>query len=235
MMTDNKRILVIDDEQDLCEILQFNLNAAGYRADVVYSSEEAISKGIGQYDLLLLDVMMPGLSGFELAQRLKVDEQTAHIPVIFITAKDTEDDTLQGFGLGADDYVTKPFSVREVVARVNAVLKRAQPQAKQLQYEGLMIDQSSKTVTIDDVSVELTRTEFDLLALLLSHRGQVFSRQELLERVWPDDVIVTERTVDVNITRLRKKLGNYASRILTRQGFGYYFGTSLNEIMRNEK
>ncbi|MBR1557737.1 MAG: response regulator transcription factor [Prevotella sp.] len=232
---EKNRILIVDDEQDLCEILQYNLTAAGYEADVAYSAEEAVSKGIGQYDLLLLDVMMPGLSGFELAERLKADEKTAHIPIIFITAKDAEDDTLQGFGLGADDYVTKPFSVREVVARVNAVLKRNQPQAKQLQYEGLMIDQSSKTVTIDDVSVELTRTEFDLLALLLSHRGQVFSRQELLERVWPDDVIVTERTVDVNITRLRKKLGNYASRILTRQGFGYYFGTSLNEIMRNEK
>ena len=223
MMTDNKRILVIDDEQDLCEILQYNLTAAGYEADVAYSAEEAVSKGIGQYDLLLLDVMMPGLSGFELAERLKADDQTAYIPIIFITAKDTEDDTLQGFGLGADDYVTKPFSVREVVARVSAVLKRNQPQTKLLQYEGLAVDQSSKTFTIDNDAVELTRTEFDLLTLLLSHRGQVFTRQELLESVWPDDVIVTERTVDVNITRLRKKLGNYASCILTRQGFGYCF------------
>ena len=143
--------------------------------------------------------------------------------IIFITAKDTEDDTLQGFGLGADDYVTKPLSVREVVARVSAVLKRNQPQTKLLQYEGLAVDQSSKTFTIDNDAVELTRTEFDLLTLLLSHRGQVFTRQELLESVWPDDVIVTERTVDVNITRLRKKLGNYASCILTRQGFGYCF------------
>ena len=218
-----KRILVVDDEQDLCEILQFNLNAAGYQADVAFSAEEAVSKGIEQYDLLLLDVMMPGLSGFELAQRLKTDEKTAHIPIIFITAKDAEDDTLQGFGLGADDYVTKPFSVREVGARVNAVLKRNQTQAKVLKYEELMVDTISKTVTIDDARVEVTRTEFDLLALLLSHRGQVFSRQELLDLVWPDDVIVTERTVDVNITRLRKKLGGYASCILTRQGFGYFF------------
>lgn len=218
-----KRILVVDDEQDLCEILQFNLNVAGYGTDVAFSAEEAIGKGIEQYDLLLLDVMMPGLSGFELAQRLKTDEKTTHIPIIFITAKDAEDDTLQGFGLGADDYVTKPFSVREVVARVNAVLKRNQTQAKVLKYEELMVDTISKTVTIDDARVELTRTEFDLLALLLSHRGQVFSRQELLDLVWPDDVIVTERTVDVNITRLRKKLGGYASCILTRQGFGYFF------------
>ena len=220
---EKKRLLVVDDEQDLCEILQFNLTSAGYMTDVAYSAEEAISKGIGHYDLLVLDVMMPGLSGFELAEQLKADDQTAHIPIIFITAKDTEDDTLQGFGLGADDYVTKPFSVRELVARVNAVLKRNQLNAKLLRYDGLVVDQNSKIVTIDHLVVELTRTEFDLLALLLSHRGQVFTRLELLDRVWPDDVIVTERTVDVNITRLRKKLGDYAACILTRQGFGYFF------------
>lgn len=220
---EKKRLLVVDDEQDLCEILQFNLTSAGYMTDVAYSAEEAICKGIGHYDLLVLDVMMPGLSGFEMAEQLKADDQTAHIPIIFITAKDTEDDTLQGFGLGADDYVTKPFSVREVVARVNAVLKRNQLNAKLLRYDGLVVDQNSKIVTIDHHVVELTRTEFDLLALLLSHRGQVFTRLELLDRVWPDDVIVTERTVDVNITRLRKKLGDYAACILTRQGFGYFF------------
>jgi DNA-binding response OmpR family regulator len=178
---------------------------------------------VRQFDLIMLDVMMPGISGFELAQRLKDDATTAHIPIIFLTAKDTEDDTLQGFGLGADDYVTKPFSIREVVARVNAVLKRNRPYAKQLQYDELQVDIVNKTAKIGELAVEFTRTEFDLLTLLLSHRGQVFSRQELLDNVWPDDVIVTERTVDVNITRLRKKLGSYASCILTRQGFGYYF------------
>lgn len=220
---DKKRILIVDDEQDLCEILQFNLMAAGYEADVAYSAEEAISRGIGQYDLLLLDVMMPGQSGFELAERLRAMSQTSQILIIFITAKDTEDDTLQGFGLGADDYVTKPFSVREVVARVNAVLKRNQPTTTLLQYEGLVVDQNSKTVTIDNNAVEFTRTEFELLALMLSCRGRVFSRQELIDIVWPDDVIVTERSVDVNITRVRKKLGNYAACILTRQGYGYCF------------
>ena len=229
---EKKSILIVDDEQDLCEILQFNLTSAGYEADVAYSAEEALEKieklkneriEILPFDLLLLDVMMPGLSGFELAQRLKADEHTAQMPIIFITAKDAEDDTLQGFGLGADDYVTKPFSVREVVARINAVLKRNMPQAKLLRYEGLKVDTCSKTVSVDGTDIDLTRTEYDLLALLLSRRGQVFTRQELLDRVWPDDVIVTERTVDVNITRLRKKLGNYASYILTRQGFGYFF------------
>ncbi len=220
---EQKKILIVDDEQDLCEILQFNLTSAGYLATVAYSAEEAINMDVRQFDLIMLDVMMPGISGFELAQRLKDDATTAHIPIIFLTAKDTEDDTLQGFGLGADDYVTKPFSIREVVARVNAVLKRNRPYAKQLQYDELQVDIVNKTAKIGELAVEFTRTEFDLLTLLLSHRGQVFSRQELLDNVWPDDVIVTERTVDVNITRLRKKLGSYASCILTRQGFGYYF------------
>lgn len=220
---EQKKILIVDDEQDLCEILQFNLTSAGYLATVAYSAEEAINMDVRQFDLIMLDVMMPGISGFELAQRLKDVATTAHIPIIFLTAKDTEDDTLQGFGLGADDYVTKPFSIREVVARVNAVLKRNRPYAKQLQYDELQVDIVNKTAKIGELAVEFTRTEFDLLTLLLSHRGQVFSRQELLDNVWPDDVIVTERTVDVNITRLRKKLGSYASCILTRQGFGYYF------------
>lgn len=220
---EQKKILIVDDEQDLCEILQFNLISAGYLATVAYSAEETINMDVRQFDLIMLDVMMPGISGFELAQRLKDDATTAHIPIIFLTAKDTEDDTLQGFGLGADDYVTKPFSIREVVARVNAVLKRNRPYAKQLQYDELQVDIVNKTAKIGELAVEFTRTEFDLLTLLLSHRGQVFSRQELLDNVWPDDVIVTERTVDVNITRLRKKLGSYASYILTRQGFGYYF------------
>jgi DNA-binding response OmpR family regulator len=220
---EQKKILIVDDEQDLCEILQFNLTSAGYLATVAYSAEETINMDVRQFDLIMLDVMMPGISGFELAQRLKDDATTAHIPIIFLTAKDTEDDTLQGFGLGADDYVTKPFSIREVVARVNAVLKRNRPYAKQLQYDELQVDIVNKTAKIGELAVEFTRTEFDLLTLLLSHRGQVFSRQELLDNVWPDDVIVTERTVDVNITRLRKKLGSYASCILTRQGFGYYF------------
>lgn len=226
---EQKKILIVDDEQDLCEILQFNLISAGYLATVAYSAEETINMDVRQFDLIMLDVMMPGISGFELAQRLKDDATTAHIPIIFLTAKDTEDDTLQGFGLGADDYVTKPFSIREVVARVNAVLKRNRPYAKQLQYDELQVDIVNKTAKIGELAVEFTRTEFDLLTLLLSHRGQVFSRQELLDNVWPDDVIVTERTVDVNITRLRKKLGSYASCILTRQGFGYYFAYDETE------
>ena len=223
---EQKRILVVDDEQDLCDILLYNLRAAGYQAEAVYSAEEALDK-VQSFDLLLLDVMMPGLSGFELARRLKDNEATAATPIIFLTAKDTEEDMLHGFGLGADDYIKKPFSVREVVARAKAVLSRSLPQPLKkegsLEYEGLSIDLSHKSVTVDGETVALTKTEFELLALLLSHRGKVLSRQQILDSVWPQDVIVTDRTVDVNVTRMRKKIGRYGQMIVSRQGFGYVF------------
>lgn len=224
---EQKRILVVDDERDLCDILLFNLNAAGFQAEAAYSAEEALGLVHG-FDLVLLDVMMPGLSGYELAKQLKEDEQTRHVPIIFLTAKDTEDDTLRGFSLGADDYVTKPFSVREVVARVKAVLNRKSApdhtrQEENLHYESLVVNAANKSVCIDGSSIPLTRIEYELLLLLLSHRGQVFSRQQLLEKVWPQDVIVAERTVDVNIARLRKKMGHYAACLVSRTGFGYSF------------
>ena len=224
-----KRILVVDDEQDLCEILLFNLRAAGFEAEAANSAGEAQERLLqgDKFDLLMLDVMMPVMSGFELAELLKRDARTAPIPIIFLTAKDTEDDTLQGFGLGADDYVTKPFFVREVVARVKAVLNRSQPHgvrpAPMLQHEGLTLDEAGKRVSVDGEDVALTKTEFELLSLLMKRRGQVLSRQELLDGAWPHDVVVTDRTVDVNITRLRKKLGRYALNIVARQGFGYMF------------
>ena len=222
---EKKRILIIDDERDLCEILLFNLNAAGYEADAVYSAEEALASVLS-YDLLLLDVMIPGMSGFELAERLKSEPKTSAIPIIFLTAKDTEDDTLQGFDLGADDYITKPFSVREVLARVKAVLHRSLPQNHRegsLRFEGLVVDFARKTIVADGEPVELTKTEFELLSLLLTHRGKVLSRQQLLDGAWPQGVVVTDRTVDVNIARLRKKIGQYSAYIVARQGFGYCF------------
>ena len=219
---------MVDDEQDLCEILLYNLRAAGFEAEAAYSSEMAVNM-VNSYDLVILDVMMPGMSGFELAERLKADAQTSHIPIIFLTAKDTEDDTLQGFGLGADDYVTKPFSVREVVARVKAVLNRkhipvpSQREESQIAFEGLVLDLGRKTTTVDGENVNLTKTEFELLGLLLKHRGQVFSRRQIFDAVWPKDVVVSDRTVDVNITRMRKKIGRYSSCIVSRQGYGYVF------------
>ena len=223
---ETKKILVVDDEQDLCEILLYNLKSAGYQAEAAYSGEMAMEKDPSQYNLLLLDVMMPGMSGFELAEKLKANEKTASIPIIFLTAKDTEDDTLKGFGLGADDYVTKPYSVREVVARVKAVLARSQkPETKEnvISFEGLILDLGKKTTTVDGENVSLTKTEFELLTLLMQHRGQVFSRQQIFDAVWPEDVVVSDRTVDVNITRMRKKIGRYGSYIVSRQGFGYVF------------
>lgn len=222
-----QQILVIDDERDLCEILQFNLTAVGYVVDTAHSGEEALRKDVSRYDLLLLDVMMPGMSGFELAAQLRANPATATVPIIFLTALGAEADVLQGFDLGADDYISKPFSVKEVRARVKAVLGRTASDEGEkgniVRYEGLRMDRAKMTVTVDGEPALLTKTEFELLRLLLEHRGRVYSRQEVLEKVWPRDVVVTDRTVDVNITRMRKKIGRYSSCIATRHGYGYLF------------
>lgn len=227
-MEHHYRILVVDDEQDLCEILKFNLETEGYQVETANSAKEALQHNLPSFDLLLLDVMMGGMSGFALAKKLKAEEATADIPIIFLTAKDTENDTVTGFNLGADDYISKPFSLREVMVRVRAVLRRTseqhgEPQHSVISYQGLVMDLDKKTVTIDGNEVAFTKTEFELLHLLLSERGRVFSREQLIERVWPKDVLVLDRTVDVNITRLRKKVGRFAKCIVTRLGFGYYF------------
>lgn len=225
----DKRILVVDDEQDLCEILSFNIQIEGYHVDAANSAEEALEMDIASYDLLLLDVMMGGMSGFQLAKKLKENPMTAHVPIIFLTARDTENDTLTGFNLGADDYISKPFSIREVMVRIRAVLRRTAEQngsadePKVIGYQGLVLDLDKKTVSIDGEAVPFTKTEFELLRLLLEEKGRVFSRQELIDRVWPKDVMVLDRTVDVNITRMRKKVGRFAKCIVTRLGFGYYF------------
>ena len=226
-MKQNYRILVVDDEQDLLEILKFNLETEGYTVDTATSAEEALTMDIASYNLLLLDVMMGGMSGFDLARRLKTEEKTAHIPIIFLTAKDTEQDMLHGFGLGADDYIAKPFRIMEVLARVKAVLNRSthstQVSPETLRYDHLVLNLNTKTVSVDGEEVAFTKTEFELLRLLLEHKGRVFSRQELIDHVWPSDVMVLDRTVDVNITRMRKKIGRYAPCISTRLGYGYYF------------
>lgn len=225
----DSRILVVDDEQDLCEILKFNLETEGYLVETANSAEEALEKDIASYNLLLLDVMMGGMSGFQLAKQLKSSEVTAHIPIIFLTARDTENDTVTGFNLGADDYISKPFSIREVMVRVRAVLRRTASRLEGaeeptvISYQGLLLNLDKKSVSVDGEDVPFTKTEFELLRLLLEERGRVFSRQELIDRVWPKDVLVLDRTVDVNITRMRKKIGRFAKCIVTRLGFGYYF------------
>lgn len=222
------RILVVDDEQDLCEILKFNLETEGYEVDTANSAEEAIVKDIPSYNLLLLDVMMGEMSGFAMAKKLKADERTCNVPIIFLTARDTENDTVTGFNLGADDYISKPFSIREVMVRIRAVLRRTAPQPEEnerniLKYQGLELDLDKKTVSIEGKQVAFTKTEFELLHTLLDEKGRVFSRQELINRIWPSDVLVLDRTVDVNITRLRKKIGPFSKCIVTRLGFGYLF------------
>ena len=218
----------MDDEQDLLEILKVNLETEGYEVATASSAEEALQMDIASFDLLLLDVMMGGMSGFAMARKLKDNPTTANVPIIFLTARDTENDTVTGFNLGADDYISKPFSLREVMVRVRAVLRRTannveegEPQV--LSYQGIVMNLDKKTVSIKGEDVPFTKTEFELLHLLLNERGRVFSRQELIERIWPKDVLVLDRTVDVNITRLRKKIGPFAKCIVTRLGFGYYF------------
>lgn len=218
--------MVVDDEQDLCEILKFNLETEGYQVATAYSAEEALEKNLAHFDLLLLDVMMGGMDGFAMAERLKSNPETAHVPIIFLTAKTDENDKVNGLNLGADDYIAKPFSIREVMARVRAVLRRSGEKSvgqQILKFRGLEVNLDKKTVSIDGEDVPFSKTEFELLALLLRERGHVFSRQELINRIWPKDVLVLDRTVDVNITRMRKKIKDYAHHIVTRLGYGYFF------------
>lgn len=223
------RILVVDDEEDLCEILKFNLETEGYAVQTANSAEEALEMDITAFDLLLLDIMMDGMSGFAMARKLKETEATRNIPIIFLTARDTENDKITGFNIGADDYIPKPFSIREVLVRVRAVLRRTTEKTASeapkavINYQGLELNLDKKTVSVDGTDVPFTKTEFEILHLLLDERGKVFSRQDLINRIWPHDVFVLDRTVDVNITRVRKKIGRFAKCIVTRLGFGYYF------------
>lgn len=227
------KILVVDDEQDLCEILQFNLETEGYEVETANSAEEALTLPLKSYNLLLLDVMMGEMSGFQMARKLKDNPETANIPIIFLTALDTEDNTVKGLNIGADDYISKPVSIRELKARVKAVLRRthsdaqaAHAEEKQgdiVEFETLQVNQTSKTVTLDGEKIALTKLEFELLNLFLRKRNKVFEREELLRICWPSDTYVLDRTVDVNITRLRKKIGRYGKHIKTRFGYGYTF------------
>ena len=227
---EKKKILVVDDEADICNILKFNLDNAGFDTTVAHSGEEALAIGIANFDLILLDIMMDKISGLQLAQQVRKKPETANIPIIFVTAKDTENDMVKGFNIGADDYISKPFSIREVITRVQAVLRRSSRDvANQKQFEHLVLDMVKKVVTIDGEEIDLTKTELEILNLLISHPGTVFSREDILAKVWPDEVVVLGRTVDVNITRLRKKLGKYGACVITRHGYGYCFDDTYKE------
>ncbi|NDW11334.1 DNA-binding response regulator [Bacteroides sp. 214] len=226
------RILIVDDEEDLCEILKYNLEIEGFFVDTANSAEEALKLDLTTYKLILLDVMMGEISGFSMARMLKKEKKTAEIPIVFITAKDTENDTITGFNLGADDYISKPFSLREVIARIKAVLRRTSTPKKadvvstELVYKTLVIDTEKKRVSIDGKAIALTKKEFEILVLLLQNKERVLSREEILSSVWSDEVYVLDRTIDVNITRLRKKIDKYGKCIVTRLGYGYCFETN---------
>lgn len=230
------KILVVDDEQDICEILQYNLETEGYEVVTANSAEEALKLPLQEYGLILLDVMMDEMSGFQMARKMKDNPATALIPIIFITALEGEDNMVKGLNIGADDYIAKPLSMKEVKARVRAVLRRASvsnqhPEGKgafptsdhQISYEGITLDLNAKRATLDGEHLSLTKLEYEILSLLLQHPGKVFSREDLLKYCWPQDVLVLDRTVDVNITRLRKKIGRYGQQIKTRVGYGYCF------------
>lgn len=237
------RILAIDDEESICEIISYNLRKEGFEVDTAYSAEEALEMDLTKYDLFIVDIMMEAMSGFDFAKRLRNGQGTAEdVPIIFCSALNGEDDTVMGLNIGADDYITKPFKMSELIARVNAVLRRAelarkaagakaaaQPAAvsdeleKPIVYKGLKLDPNQKVCTIDGEEVALTKTEYDILSFFLTHRNRIYSREEIIRRVWADDVVVTTRTIDTNITRLRKKIGAYGNNIETRLGFGYGF------------
>ncbi len=236
------KILVVDDEPDLCEGLKLNLEIEGYEADTAYSAEEALEMDLSVYDLILLDVMMGKMSGFEMARVLKRNPKTSSIPIIFCTAKNADDDMIAGLNLGADDYVTKPYNIRNILARIKSVLRRAErvsgpqgsaeaapaqeaakPQRRIIREEGLVIDLDQIVCTIDEVPVRMPRKEFELLSLFMSNPGKIFSREDILQKVWSDEVVVVNRVVDVNVTRLRSKIGKYGKLIVTRSGYGYGF------------
>ena len=222
--TMEERILVVDDEKDICDILQFNLEQEGYIVDVATSAEEALAVMTDVHQLLILDVMMGGMSGFKMAEMLRKEGNA--IPIIFLTAKNSENDMLTGFSLGGDDYVAKPFSVKELLARVRALLKRTSlvrmPPATHWNYRGLTIDIPANKVTIDGTEVSLTKKEFEILSLLAQVSPNLLTRTDILGSVWGEKEFVLDRTVDVHITRLRKKLGEYGGIIVNRSGFGYW-------------
>jgi len=224
-MAEEAHILIVDDEQDLLEILKFNLSSEGFKIDVASSSEEALGFKLEKYNLFLLDVMMDGMSGYKLADILR-NEKCLETPIIFLTAKVDENDLVTGFNVGGDDYITKPFSIKEVIVRIKAVLKRGKAKngkSAMLEHSGLKLDLARKSVSVDKEPVHLTKKEFEILVYLMNNRGKYISRQEILDRIWSDGVVVTERNVDVNITRLRKKIGKYGSVIASQTGYGYCF------------
>ena len=228
-MNQSGHILIVDDEETLCDTLAFNLEQEGYSVDTAYSAEEALTLPLANYDLVLLDIMMGDISGLQLAKIMKSNPATASVAIIFCTARDTEDDLVEGLDLGADDYIAKPYSLKSMLARIRTVLRRTALARQQeevpdsLIYKGLELSRSGRICIVDGREVKMPKKEFEILLTLLSHPGEVFSREKLLSAVWPDEVVVGDRVVDVNITRIRQKIAPYGANIVTRSGYGYCF------------
>lgn len=225
-----KRILIVDDEETLCDTLGFNLEAEGYEVETAYSAEEALTRNLARFDLVLLDIMMGEISGTQLARIMKSNPATASVPIIFCTARDTEEDMIRGLDLGADDYIMKPYSLKAVLARIRTVLRRSASvhttsveKNDTISYKGLVLSARNRSCTVDGNEVRMPRKEFEILLKLASNIGKVFSRGDLLKDIWPDEVVVLDRVVDVNITRIRQKIGPYGKNIVTRSGYGYSF------------
>ena len=219
----SERILIVDDEETLCEVLKINLEDEGYDVDIAFSAEQALTLDLQQYSLILLDIMMGEISGIKMAKMMKANVATADIPIIFCTARDSEDDMIMGLNIGADDYIMKPYTIRNVIARVKSVLRRTSNLKSNNIAPGLQLDLEFKRCIVDGVEVKLVKKEFELLVYLVTNRGKILSREQILSHVWSDEVVVLNRTIDVNITRVRSKIGKYGSYIVTRSGFGYGF------------
>jgi len=222
------KLLIVDDEEDILEILRFNLEYEGFIIDTALSGEEALEKLTPEHKLILLDVMMDGMSGFRLAEKLRKDN--IQTPIIFLTARETENDMLTGFSVGADDYITKPFSIKEVIARIKSIVKRdyvtfpaLEADKEILAIGDLKLNLVTKEAKLKGENIILTKTEFEILSLLMQCPQKVFTREEILEKVWKNESYVLERTVDVHIARLRKKLDEYGACITNRSGYGYIF------------
>lgn len=224
-MAQKSNILVVDDEDTICEVLKLNLELAGYNVNTANSAEAAMKMQLSDYDLFIIDVMMGEMNGFDFASKIRSTEALKDVPIIICTAKDSEDDLIDGFSRGVDDYIKKPFSIRELIARIKSLLRRTKFESNEvfLTYQTLMVDIEKKSCSIDGEEVLLTKKEFEILKLFLQNRGRIFSREEILDKVWENDVLVIDRTIDVNINRLRKKLKQYGNNIITKLGYGYGF------------
>lgn len=214
---DEYKILIVDDEEALRSGLQAYLDLEGYVVSAASSAEEALTFDLKKFDLILLDIMMDGISGIEMAQILKNQPDTSDIPIIFLTAKDSDDDMVSGLNLGADDYIAKPYSIKNVLARIAAVLRRTTPR----KFQGINCDRATLVCTVDGNPVKLPKKEFELLALFLENPGRIFTREEILDRIWPQNSVIIDRSIDVHITRLRGKIAPHGKNIVNRSGYGY--------------